>query len=137
MNRLPGIKTIRYVFADSLVANILQRALANVPVAVFADSVPVPLIGDAVCETDSQFQNNGFIEKVQLSFSSLDSLPSHSHICFIIETVNGNSYLIGTKEHPFPIVKFSSTSGSLDNEKAVNKFAVSYSNSIALIPCFA
>ena len=137
MNRLPGIKTIRYVFADSLLANILQRALANVPVAVFADAVPVALVGDAICETDSQFQNNGCIEKVQLSFSSLDSLPTHAHICFIIETVNGKTFLVGTKEHPFPIVKFSSTSSSLDNEKAVNKFAVSYSNSMALIPCFA
>lgn len=137
MNRLPGITKIRYVYAETLTADISLRAMAGVPVAVYADSFPVTHIGDAVCETDSQFMNNGYIEKALLSFSSLDDLPTHHHLCFIIDTVNGCTYLIGTKEHPFTIIKKASTTGATDNEKAVNKYTVSYSNLVALVPCNA
>ena len=38
MQRLPGIINIYYVLASSLMASITQKALADAPVGVFADT---------------------------------------------------------------------------------------------------
>ena len=47
MQRLPGIINIYYVLASSLMASITQKALADAPVGVFADTFLIPHIGDA------------------------------------------------------------------------------------------
>ncbi len=46
MQRLPGIINIYYVLASSLMASITQKALADAPVGVFADTFLIPHIGD-------------------------------------------------------------------------------------------
>lgn len=74
MQRLPGIINIYYVLASSLMASITQKALADAPVGVFADTFIVPHIGDAVCEMETQFDNNDTLEKVKLSFSTTSQL---------------------------------------------------------------
>lgn len=66
MQRLPGIINIYYVLASSLMASITQKALADAPVGVFADTFPIPHIGDAICEMETQFDNNDTLEKVNL-----------------------------------------------------------------------
>ena len=58
MQRLPGIISIRYVLAASLTASITQKALADAPVGVFADTFLVPHIGDAVCELETLFDSS-------------------------------------------------------------------------------
>lgn len=74
MQRLPGIINIYYVLASSLMASITQKALADAPVGVFADTFLVPHIGDAICEMETQFDNNDTLEKVKLSFSTTSQL---------------------------------------------------------------
>ena len=96
MQRLPGIINIYYVLAS-----ITQKALADAPVGVFADTFLVPHIGDAVCEMETQFDNNDTLEKVKLSFSTTSQLPAHEHLAFVIQTVDGKQYLIGTADKPF------------------------------------
>ena len=80
MQRLPGIINIYYVLASSLMASITQKALADAPVGVFADTFLIPHIGDAVCEMETQFDNNDTLEKVKLSFSTTSQLPAHEHL---------------------------------------------------------
>ena len=136
MQRLPGITKIWYVPADKLMSGITQRALANIPIGVFADIFPVPFTGNAICETETEFDNNAYRQKVQLTFSTTSSLPSF-HLAFIIRMVDGKQYLIGTADHPFPIVKSTDSTGELDGDAAVIKYTISYTNKVALVPCNA
>lgn len=137
MQRLPGIISIRYVLAASLTASITQKALANVPVGIFADSFPVPHIGDAVCELESQFDNNDTLEKAKLTFSTTAQLPTRQHLAFVILTVDGKQYLVGTAEKPYPVLKVESSTGKPDGDSAVTKYTISYTNKVALVPCTA
>ena len=136
MLRLPGITKIWYVPADTLMSGITQRALANLPIGVFADIFPVPFVGEAICETETEFDNNDYRQKVQLTFSTTTPLPS-CRLAFIIRTATGKQYLIGTADHPFPIVKSIDTTGELDGEKATTKYTITYTNKLALVPCNA
>lgn len=136
MLRLPGITKIWYVPADTLMSGITLRALANLPIGIFADILPVPYVGEPICETETEFDNNDYRQKVQLTFSTTTPLPS-CRLAFIILTANGKQFLIGTADHPFPIVKSIDTTGELDGEKAATKYTITYTNKLALIPCSA
>ena len=137
MQRLPGIIKIHAVLATSLMSSITQKALANVPVGIFADTFLVPQIGDAVCELETQFDNNSTLEKVKLTFSTTIRLPRYHHLAFIINTVDGKQYLIGTADKPYPIIKMDDSTGKVDGDSAVTKCTISYSNIVALVPCTA
>lgn len=117
-------------------SGITLRALANLPIGVFADIFPVPFVGEAVCETETEFDNNDYRQKVQLTFSTIATLPS-CRLAFIIRTANNKQFLIGTADHPFSIVKSNDSTGELDGEKAATKYTVSYTNKLALMPCNA
>ena len=126
-----------YVHAEALTACIAQKALANVPVGIFADTFPVPNIGDAICELETEFDNNDTLEKVKLTFSTTTQLPVRRHLAFIINTVDGKQYIIGTAEKPYPVIKADDSTGKVDGDSAVTKYTVSYSNKVALVPCTA
>mgnify|MGYP001026213645 FL=1 len=137
MQRIPGITKMMYMFAETLTASITQKALANVPVGVFADTFTVSHTGDAICELESQFDNNDMLEKVKLTFSTTDTLPTHRRLAFVINTANGKQYLIGAAEPPYPVVKVDSSTGRVNGDSAVTKYTISYENKVALVPCTA
>ena len=117
-------------------SGITERALANLPIGIFADIFPVPFVGEPICETETEFDNNDYRQKVQLTFSTTTPLPS-CRLAFIIRTANNKQYLIGTADHPFPIIKAVDTTGELDGEKAATKYTITYTNKLALVPCNA
>ena len=83
-------------------------------------------IGDASCEMETQFDNNSQVEKASLTFYSLDELPTDEHLAFVITTVQGEAYIIGTKELPYPIIKVTRSTGIPDGEPFVRKYEISF-----------
>ena len=136
MISIPGITRIGYVSAEALPVDIVLRAAAGVPVAIYAADTRVSLIGDAVCETETQFDNNAYTEKVTLSFSTTDVVPTTALLAFIVTTVQGTSYVIGSKDGPYPTIKAEATTGTPDGDKAVTKYTISYQNRLALVVCY-
>ena len=132
---LPGIKRIAFVDCSLLPANITYRSLAGVPVGVYTTVNEVCKIGEASCETEQQFDNNSQVEKATLTFYTLDELPTHRHLAFVIHTVNQESYIIGTKELPYPTVKISRSTGSPDGDPSVRKYEVSFTAKKSLVLC--
>lgn len=105
MNRLPGISHIAYVSAEALTPYITLQAIAKVPVGIFAQLSFIPFNKrTALCETETEFDNNSTLETATLTFYSPENLPS-GNLCFVVTSVNGERYLIGTREVPFPFVK--------------------------------
>jgi hypothetical protein len=72
------------------------------------------------------------MEKVKLSFSTLRELPTRQNIGFVIRTVDGKLYIIGSKERPYPTVKVTTTTGQPDGDASVRKYEVSYTARKAL-----
>ena len=136
MTWLPGITNIAYLSATLLSPDITLRALSGVPVGVFTSLSSISHIGDAVCETETNFNNNSQLSKSTLTFSTTEQLPADCILAFVITTVDGKQFLMGTDNLPFPTIKAVTTTGTTDGDKAVTKYTVSYENTVSLVPCY-
>lgn len=118
-----------------LPANITYRAMAGVPVGIFTSLNDICKVGEATCETEEQFDNNSQVEKASLTFHTLDELPTYRHLAFVIFTAQGDTFVIGTKELPYPTVKISRSTGTPDGEPSVRKYEVSFTAKKSLVLC--
>lgn len=134
---IPGIRQISYVPTSYLSHDVTYRAESGVPVLMTAQPTVISLKGEAVCEVERKFDNNSQQETAKLTFYTLDELPPHRHIAFVITDMQGNSFVIGAREAPFPIVKVAYTTGKPDGDASVRKYEVSFTARKALAPCTA
>ena len=83
MNRLPGISRIAYARAEALTPHITLQAIAKVPVGIFAQFSFVSFDKrTALCEADTEFDNNNTLETATLMFYSSEELPM-GNLCFV------------------------------------------------------
>jgi len=132
---LPGIKKVWYLNRDFLPEDVIYRSVVGMSVALLHPPTSINMIGEAVCEVEQSHDNNSFIEKVKLNFLSLDDVPTVNHPAFVFQTIDGNIYIIGSKERPYPTVKITRSTGHLDGEPSVRKYEVSFTAKKALALC--
>ena len=132
---LPGIKFIGHAPAENLQREIMNKHLAGLPVGIFTVITPIAFSGVPSCEAESIYNNNGRIEQVTLRFKTLDVLPLHRHIAYIITDCNNQSYIIGQREKPRPIVKVTRDTGTPNGDPAVCSVEVTLYAQKSLIPC--
>lgn len=132
INSLPGIKKIWYITIDLLPDDVVYRAVAGLPVTVSGIPTDIILKGDATCDVEQQYDNNAQIEKAKLNFYTLDEIPTTKHLAFVIHTVNGEKYIVGSKEKPYATVKMDFTTGKTDGDAAVRKYEVAFTAKKAL-----
>ena len=132
---LPGITKVWYIMRDDLPDDIVYRSVAGIPVNLDVVPTDITLKGQAVCEVEQTFDNNSYIEKVKLTFLTLDDVQTAQHPAFLIKTVNDDIYIIGSKERPYPTVKITSSTGQPDGDTSVRKFEVSFTAKKALALC--
>ena len=132
---LPGIRFIGHAPAENLQREMMSKHLAGIPVGVFTDITPIVFCGVPTCEAVSTYNNNGRIEQVTLRFKTLDVLPLHRHVGYVITDCNGQSYIIGQREKPRPIVKVTRDTGTPNGDPAVCSVEVTLYAQKALIPC--
>ena len=132
---LPGITKVWYIMRDDLPDDIVYRSVAGIPVNLDVVPTDITLKGQAVCEVEQTFDNNSYIEKVKLTFLTLDDVQTAQHPAFLIKTVNDDIYIIGSKERPYPSVKITSSTGQPDGDTSVRKYEVSFTAKKALALC--
>ena len=132
---LPGIKFIGFVPSDNLQREIMNKHLAGLPVGVFTDTTPIAFCGVPTCDAVSTYNNNGRIEQTTLRFKTLDKLPTTRHIAFVVTDCNGQSYLIGQREKPRPIVNITQNTGTPNGDPSVFSVEVTLYAQKSLIPC--
>ena len=74
--------------------------------------------GTPTCATESDYDNHSRTEKTVLTFHSVEVLPIRRQLAFIVTDAQGNSYVIGHAEDPFPTVKVTHSHGTPAEEKA-------------------
>lgn len=135
MQILPGITHIYQIRNTALIADIAYRAEAGLPVPMYRTPLALPILGGATWELTEQDDNNSQIEKVTLTFRSTHRVTTSFPSAFIVRTVAGEVYLIGTRERPYPTVKVSRSSGEPDGSASVYEVQVSFTHRRALIKC--
>ena len=137
MESLPGIRHIAFVDAEALTPHITLQALAKIPVGIFARLSSISFDRrTALCETETEFDNNSTLETATLTFASAETLPLDRKLCFVITLVNGEQWLLGTQEPPFPFVKKEASSGLPDGDANIINYTVNYTNKVALVRVF-
>ena len=129
---LPGITKVWYILRDNLPDDVVYRAVAGIPISFSEQPISITMKGEAFCELEQSFDNNSYIEKSKLTFLTLDDVPTDLHPAFVIETVDGDVYVIGAKERPYPTVKIIRSTGQPDGDPSVKKYEVSFTAKKAL-----
>ncbi len=122
----PGIAQVAYITTSDLPDDVIYRAVAGIPVSLNGTATAIKHIGEPVAEVEHDDDHNSYIEKAKLTFYSLETLPVGQHLAFVFRTVQGENFVIGAKERPYPTVKVMSSTGRLDGEAYVRKYEVSW-----------
>lgn len=123
---LPGIFKIGFLECEKLSPQLALKSMADLPVAILTDVVNVIFYGTPTCDAISDGDNNGRSEKTTLKFLTSQTIPTDTHIAFVIQCINGQNYIIGAKEAPFPIVKIETSTGSIDGNPSVFSVEVTH-----------
>lgn len=132
---LPGIKRLGYVAADRLQRQSMHKSIVGIPVGVFTDITLINFVGTPTCEVESDYDNNGRLENTTLRFATNDNIPIYKPIAFVFTDVNGDSWLLGTREKPRPIIKVERSTGQPGGDENVYAFNVTMYAHKALIKC--
>ena len=133
---LPGIVRIAYISCTDLPENGAMMACVGAPAVVQASQLTdISIEGEPTCEADTDFDNNSTLQKVKLKFQTLDHISVNIPHAFVIVSANGQQYIIGTRERPYPIVKVNTKTGLPSGDPSVMIYEVSLSAKVALSPC--
>ena len=132
---LPGILFIGWVECSKLPDRVACRKITGEMVAVLTTVHPVDFFDDPECSCLSTKKNGGWSEKATLKFHSHGLIPYTQGIGFVVTSQNGSSYLIGSKEHPLPIIDVDMKHGSPDGDGGGFYYEVTHTALRTMIPC--
>lgn len=133
---LPGIKSVSYICCKLLPPDITLRAISGTPVGIYSLTTAVELSGYATCESTASPDNNAQLEKAVLTFYTTDdTIPIDEPLAFVATTVQGQSYIIGRYEQPYPSIKRTHATGTPDGDRSVLKYEISFTAHRALVKC--
>ena len=125
---LPGIVAISYCLCENIQPNIVLKHSSGIPVGVFTEITPVRFFGQSSYDAVEEYDNNGRKVLCTLKFVSNDNIPLHKHLAFVITDASGTSFIIGSRERPYPIVKSSATSGNPSGESNATTYEIKWSS---------
>lgn len=132
---LPGIVKVGWLDCEKLQPNLRDLAAAGVPVAAHTAVTLVPLAADATCELASEMQKGAVVQTATLKFRTSQYIPVEVQLGFVVTDVQGESWLIGAAEPPFPQVKLTRKSRTPSGDPAVWDIEVKAVGQRALLPC--
>jgi len=132
---LPGIQYVWYISRDHLPDDVVYRSVVGMSVSLMEQPISINMKGEAVCEVEQSIDNNSYIEKVKLTFLTLDDVPINQYPAFLFQTIDGDIYLLGAKERPYPTVKITRSTGQPDGDASVRKYEVTFTAKKALARC--
>ena len=132
---LPGIQHVWYISRDHLPDDVIYRSVVGMSITLLEQPIRINLKGEAICEVEQSIDNNSYIEKVKLTFLTLDDVPINQYPAFLFQTIDGDIYLLGAKERPYPTVKITRSTGQPDGDASVRKYEVTFTAKKALARC--
>lgn len=133
-NSLPGISSIEVVECDKLQPSLMLRAMSNLPNTIFAETRKLTNIYDAVCSTETIFINGSKKQKTSLTFVTIEQIEVDTPLAFVVKCVNGDMWLIGKREAPYPAVKTVHNTGNPKSDTHTYKVDVTLSDNLTLLP---
>lgn len=132
---LPGVVKVFFTPCAVLPVSVLNRAASGLPIAVLHDKEAVRFVGIPTCKKTVETANNGRTATVELQFKipgrwAAPSIP----VAFIVQTASGETYLIGSRERPYPTVTTEETTGLPSEDARQTMVTVKHTAPDSLIP---
>ncbi len=96
---------------------------------------PIPFFGEPECKCQRKKSTAGYEDTATLKFLTSDELPNGIPLGFIVTDINDNSFLIGSREAPHPIIECEHRTGSPNGDAAGYLCEVKHVAIRSLIPC--
>lgn len=132
---LPGIKSIGWVDSGHLQRRVDLRSICRMSVFILSDIHPIPFFDDPSCIRKSVKQGNGYEETATLKFKTNLKLPRGIRPAFVVTDVNGNSFLIGSREHALTISESEFNCGTPSGNAAGYSYEISHVSIKTMVPC--
>ena len=132
---LPGVKKLFWVECNRLPTRIDLHAVVDLPVALLADLNEITFFGRPECQRVTVKENNGWRQEATLKFRAGEDLPFYKNIAFVVTDVNGDSYIIGANEKPYPVLKSEYKTGSPSGDPAGFTYEISHNALRTLVKC--
>lgn len=132
---LPGVRAIYWLDCEKLPSRTDLRGICRMTVPILTDCNELSIAPDCECSCKSQREGRGFQDTASISFIADELVPMHIHAGFVVEDVEGNTFLIGSKEPPFPQIKVERKTGSPSGKSAGFAYDVTHVALKSLVPC--
>lgn len=132
---LPGVKAIGWVDSRNLPRRVDLSGIVRVKVLVLTDVHPVDFFGHPDCSCRTEKSNGGYQDTASLKFSSPMQLPDDVPLSFVVTDIAGDTYLIGSLEHPWPKVKCETVLGTPSGDPAGYSYEITHVSIKSMVPC--
>ncbi len=132
---LPGIKAIGWVDCRHLPRRVDLSAICGMPVAILTDIHPIVFFDEPTCECVTKKDGAGYEDTATLKFLTGKKLPFGAAFGFVVTDVNGKSYLLGSLEHPRPMVECQQQTGIPSGDPAGFSYEIKHVSIKSMVPC--
>ena len=133
---IPGIKAVHIIRTSLLPPHINLKTLCAISIYVPDNIRKICVEGVPQVEIVSEYINNGRQVTVTLKFSSADMIDTSVPYSFVYTDLLGDSYLIGCKEKPHPVLTSKQGTGVPGSSSAVIEYEVRWLSDVTPARCF-
>lgn len=123
---LPGVRAIGWINCDLLQRRVDLHGICQAKIPVLTAITPVPFFDKAECSCKRSRESGRQAATATLKFRCADLLPIHLPLGFVVTDQNGKTYLIGSREHPQPVVKVEMGVGQCDGDGAGYEYEITH-----------
>ena len=134
---LPGVKSIGWIDCTKLQPHVDLHGICETVIPILTAINVVEFFGKAECDCKTEKQSANRVSTASLTFDCPSLLPIHLHLGFVVTDVNGQTWLIGQAEPPYPKIKVTHYVGYPDGEEAGFEYEVTHTSLCSLIECIA
>lgn len=132
---LPGVKAVHWLDCQHLPRRVDLHGICRMPVPVLTALSAVEVFDDAECACVTEREGGSFQDTATLKFLTHELLPINLKLGFVVTSVEGKSYLVGSKEAPFPKVKVEQRCGLPGGDSAGYFYEISHVSLKSLVEC--
>lgn len=129
---LPSITDIAIIPCSLLSCNIMEKHIAGIPIEIPSPLTSVEEYGNASCEAEQEYVNGNYSEHTVLQFRSKQDIRQFPAPAFIIKDAQGDTFLIGLREAPHPVLEVTE---AIDKDTNIKSYKVTFIRRKSLIPC--
>lgn len=132
---LPGINAVWALDAAALPPTSAAMAASRIPVPVFTELMPVPLASTPKAERKAVRDGASCYEEASLWLETAPDFELPPDPAFVVRTVRGETFLLGSSAGSRPTVEQTMTTGTPGGDRAVLTVQAKHKDRAALVPC--